>query len=560
MEDYLFNARSVHHAILFCHHGLADIVQPSLFLAKSFQRKVGLPVYVFGRPSFCAELKKVIPESKVDQRGLFIVEGAEALTANEHLVRRFAVKLILTMPIANLTSFLPLLNHVDRIPHSEHLDGRVFYLEELATFLFPRTFAPDHYLSKGDSYFSPTPSLQAAAYRKHQTSKTLVMAYPNSGDFDTTLRRVNGVCRYRGNTRCFDPSTLPSYSGKLASLMKVLRDGSFILTQDVRPVVAALEAAGYRQKGAPPLFEEVLPDNGKSYAVQDTNWKTLYTIADVIVASAVADVVNPREVHILEPACLTHLFKSIYFRDAISCRVYLHAAQDETYEAFPNPNFFPSWEKALVFDFANHYVLRRQEAIRIGSVCGAMDDVVEVELDRLVRDRPTITDRIGTRGYVTLVGSTYFFQPDHSGARSDFEKLMEEGETEDVAAAYVLERLDFEECRVLLQSPAKSRAHRAFRRYFLEKCWCEAGYTLWRRDGSLQGVDDNGDSVPPSSKSWSRGVARFRNGLKLLAPRNFTLVQLKAMAESASDDNAELWRIIELKLRRQGLVLTPLQI
>lgn len=575
MQDHLLHPRSIHNAIVFCHNGLADIFTPNASLAKAFHEKVGLPVHIFGSQLFCQEMRKRLPFTYETPpgKGLFVVEVGDAL--DEILVDRiqtFAVKLVLTAALPSKPTLygtlLPLLNAVDHLPPNEQIQGRVFELDARARFCFPREFDPDHYVSKGDSYFSPLLPFQTKAYQRSASTDTLVMAYPTNGGFDCTLARTNGAYKYRPFTaRCFDPSLLPFHSCKLSAVLKNLEGLSLVLTKDHRPMVMALEAAGYRRIGAPPWFEDGQAPNGMFYAVHtgDQDWATpLRTTEHVVVASkGGAPLLNPTQIHVIEPSLFKNIDKFYLFDQPIECRLYLHATANETYPSFENQCFQRQGLKAaIVGDLAMHYALHRDALLNLGAVVGAMTTDVVSELDRLVVDRPTIRDVRGTAGYVALYGATYLFQPDQTGHRFDFENLMENGADEDVAAAFVLERLEFDDCVALLRRAPASRAERAFRRYMLANCWSDPSvYTFWRRDGSLQGIDEQGDFLPGVSKPWTRGMARVRNGaLKLLTGQKLTLKQLQAVAESSLTDEAELWFRIELNLRAKGLVLTPLQI
>ena len=571
MEEHLFHPRTVHHGVIFYHNGLSDIVNPNAFLANACLKKLGIPIYVFGSRLFCNEMQRIVPSTQtVDRNGMFIVELADSLDETvADLIKKYAKKLVFTTCSSNPAHLLPFLNHVDQLPPNNHVYGRIFHLEECANFIFPKTFDPDHYVSKGESYFSPTPPLQAKAFLKHPAPETLIMSYPIKGGIDSVIVRENGSYKYRNGTpRCFDPCSIHSYSGKIPAVLRnlTLDDTAVILVKDVKAIVIALEAVGYRRKGSPPLFE-VAPPNGKFYAVHcsDKDWATEFrTTEEVVVASeGRAHVLNPAQIHVLEPFSMVNLSSSSLFNSATSCKLFLHAAMHEEYPPLPKQCIpLSSWKEAIHGDLAIHYVLHRQCLANAGTVTGALKVDVTEELDRLVLDRPTVRDRRQVAGYILLHGSNYLFQPDPIGHRFEFEEIMERGVDEDVAAGYVLERMEFEECAALLRRSPQSRAERAFRRYMLANCWSDPEtYTFWRSDGTLQGLNEHGELVTGVPKEWTRGVARVRHGkLKLLTPQKFTTMQLQTIAESTLADETELWLKIELKLRAQGLVLTPLQI
>jgi hypothetical protein len=526
MEDHIFSARSVHHAVLLCHRGLSEKI-------------------------------RIIHNFKTAYPFVCVIDEVAQLTDAERSNVVSCKKLILFACCPSpdtMRTALSLMSVVDGLPESTVL-GRVFQLPERVALLFPKTFDPDHYVSKGDSYYTPCAVHQMKTYRRRPSPEALLMSFPLPGGIDTNLVRSGGTYDYRKDIpRCFDPSILPSYSGKLPAMIKVLHEGkALILTKYVSIVVLAIEAAGYRRRGAAGIMTGA--SNGFTYAVDCDD-----PGADVTITSKEANLCDPVQIHVLDPTSWNFLHRSLHFRDRLQCKVYLHAAMEESYPSIPDQIVSPmSLYNVLSGAMALHYSLHRKSITALGEVYGFDEHSVALELERLVVTRCDVKDRLGTRGYVARCGDTYLFQPDEVGFRAEFEKIFEICNSEDVAVAYVLERMDFEECKNLLQNQPKSRADKAAKRYFNLNCWCPGGVTLWRKDGTLQGVNSEGLEIPAEPKPRGLGQVRVRRG-KLQLMKVPTLKQLQTITASTSIDLEELMRLVELKLRAEGLVLTPVQI
>ena len=172
---------------------------------------------------------------------------------------------------------------------------------------------------------------RAAAF-KTGSLMSLTMSYPGNqygkNGLRNTMRIVNGAYRYR-SVRCFDPIELPTYSAKLASVVKSVQGSKGIsmiysrfISGGAIPAALALEAAGYRRFGNRVFFESGSEPNGKFYAVisgdpdlspqnnvevqelkssKNSDGSRIQVVILTDAGSEGVDFKNVRQIHILDP-------------------------------------------------------------------------------------------------------------------------------------------------------------------------------------------------------------------------------------------------------------------
>jgi hypothetical protein len=388
MEDYLFSNTTFMKSIVFEHHGLSDLVTPNVFLIECFRRRFDLPVRVLGHPRFVSEIRKRTTIGDAGSDPCFYVvddEGFEALD----LTTAFKVAVTTLHATPHMLSRLNTLEH---LPVNSHVHGRVVSLKSVARFSFPNEFAPDHYATKDQSFFTPPSTIQ-----KKSKNPTL------SFDFDSALRRKQG--RYDGRVDRFMPLNLATFACKIAAMVENLDTNSLVLASDVRPIVLALECAGYRCKGRAAYVDAV--SDGKTYAVQcgDVDWDTVVEgDEDVVVArKRHFQAMNPSQVHVMDPAEQANLASSIFYTAKTTTKLFMHATMGETY---PLPNVphrpRPPLRTILSETIGLRYVVHESVLVGLAEVCGFTED--EIAFD------DEVMDRRGVKGHVVRSGPFYVFQ------------------------------------------------------------------------------------------------------------------------------------------------------